>query len=298
MVRGTENRRSENLPAENRWQAVLARDSNQDGNFVFAVSSTGVYCRPSCPSRRPRRENVTFFHKPDDAEKAGYRACRRCHPKAIGGKKQAERVKDVCRDNESNLEERVTMSRQGAEVRRRTDQLQRSCKEGQGQWHRAEDERRRRNQRKRKRADREEGLVCGGLSKMRLGGVRACRCTAAGRYAPQWKEALEQAMLKCVAEAQKLAGKTIVLVDVSGSMTAPLSHRSEVLRTEQKSRVHSALAPLKPISAKRLLLRNEGLSFRPLAGALALTPVSVGTLRSSASAGCGRSARACSGGGG
>src|ERR1700693_6504951 len=70
---------------DNRWQAVLARDPSQDGSFVFAVSSTGVYCRPSCPSRRPRRENVTFFLKPDDAEKDGYRACLRCSTKAIGG---------------------------------------------------------------------------------------------------------------------------------------------------------------------------------------------------------------------
>src|SRR5438093_13245464 len=58
-----------------QWEAVMSRDPNQDGRFVFAVSSTGVYCRPSCPSRRPRRENVIFFRKPDEAEKAGYRAC-------------------------------------------------------------------------------------------------------------------------------------------------------------------------------------------------------------------------------
>src|SRR5712691_3253075 len=71
-----------------QWEAVMSRDPNQDGRFVFAVSSTGVYCRPSCPSRRPRRENVTFFPKPDEAEKAGYRACLRCRPRAIGGNAQ------------------------------------------------------------------------------------------------------------------------------------------------------------------------------------------------------------------
>ena len=58
------------------------------------------------------------------------------------------------------------------------------------------------------------------------------RFLAAARYAPQWEEALEQAMLKCVAEAEKLPGKTIVLVDVSGSMTAPLSRRPEMQRTD------------------------------------------------------------------
>lgn len=65
-----------------RWQAVLGRDSGQDGMFVYGVASTGIYCRPSCPSRRPRRARVSFFASPDAAEAAGYRACRRCEPKS------------------------------------------------------------------------------------------------------------------------------------------------------------------------------------------------------------------------
>src|SRR5437016_14493822 len=100
-----------------RWQAVLARDGASDGKFVFAVSSTGVYCRPSCPSRRPRRENVTFFHKPDEAEKAGYRACLRCRPRAIGGNPQMEMVKAVCRYIEQHLDEPVTLARLGEAFR-------------------------------------------------------------------------------------------------------------------------------------------------------------------------------------
>ena len=60
------------------WQAVLARDRSFDGTFVYAVRSTGVYCRPSCPSRRPQREQVVFYTRPEAAEKAGFRACRRC----------------------------------------------------------------------------------------------------------------------------------------------------------------------------------------------------------------------------
>src|SRR5271154_1786136 len=79
-----------------RWQAVEARDASQDGSFVFAVSSTGVYCRPSCPSRRPRRENVAFFRSPDEAEKAGYRACLRCRPKSAGHG-GAEAARAICR---------------------------------------------------------------------------------------------------------------------------------------------------------------------------------------------------------
>src|SRR5690349_17477631 len=63
------------------WRAVEARDSRFDGQFVYAVQSTRIYCRPSCPSRRPARGRVTFYSAPDAAEDAGYRACRRCHPR-------------------------------------------------------------------------------------------------------------------------------------------------------------------------------------------------------------------------
>jgi AraC family transcriptional regulator of adaptative response/methylated-DNA-[protein]-cysteine methyltransferase len=62
------------------WQQVLARDASADGQFVYAVKSTGIYCRPSCPSRRPERKNVTFFPTPAQAEAAGFRACLRCEP--------------------------------------------------------------------------------------------------------------------------------------------------------------------------------------------------------------------------
>ena len=65
---------------EARWAAVLLRDAAADGQFVYAVRSTGVYCRPSCPSRRPRRERVAFFDAPAAAAAAGFRACRRCAP--------------------------------------------------------------------------------------------------------------------------------------------------------------------------------------------------------------------------
>jgi AraC family transcriptional regulator, regulatory protein of adaptative response / methylated-DNA-[protein]-cysteine methyltransferase len=111
-----------------QWQAVMARDAAQDGKFVFAVSSTGVYCRPSCPSKRPRRENVTFFGKPDEAEKAGYRACLRCRPRAIGGNARMELVKAVCRYIEQHLDEPVTLARLGSEFRQSPFHLQRTFK--------------------------------------------------------------------------------------------------------------------------------------------------------------------------
>src|SRR4051812_18974282 len=63
-----------------RWSAVGSRDRTADGSFVYAVSSTGVYCRPSCPSRRPRRDRVSFFETPAEAGAAGFRACKRCRP--------------------------------------------------------------------------------------------------------------------------------------------------------------------------------------------------------------------------
>ena len=113
---------------ESRWQAVLARDSSRDGQFVFAVSSTGVYCRPSCPSRRPRRANVMFFSKADEAERAGYRACLRCRPKSIGGNPQMEMVKAVCRYIEQHLDEPVTLPQLGKAFRQSPFHLQRTFK--------------------------------------------------------------------------------------------------------------------------------------------------------------------------
>lgn len=65
---------------ERRWQQVCARDAAADGRFVYAVRTTGVYCRPSCASRPARRENVLFFDTPVDAQAGGYRACKRCRP--------------------------------------------------------------------------------------------------------------------------------------------------------------------------------------------------------------------------
>jgi AraC family transcriptional regulator of adaptative response/methylated-DNA-[protein]-cysteine methyltransferase len=66
---------------ESRWSAVARRDPAADGRFWFSVRTTGVYCRPSCPARRARRENVRFHPSPGAAERAGFRACRRCRPR-------------------------------------------------------------------------------------------------------------------------------------------------------------------------------------------------------------------------
>jgi AraC family transcriptional regulator of adaptative response/methylated-DNA-[protein]-cysteine methyltransferase len=85
------------------WQAVLERDRRFDGRFVFGVTSTGIYCRPSCPARRPGRGNVRFFEARDAAEREGFRACKRC------GKDEtplAERVRQVL---DRHVEEGITL---------------------------------------------------------------------------------------------------------------------------------------------------------------------------------------------
>ena len=67
-----------------RWQSLATRDSRADGTFVYGVTTTGVYCRPSCPSRRPRADHARFFDSTADARLAGFRACQRCRPDTVG----------------------------------------------------------------------------------------------------------------------------------------------------------------------------------------------------------------------
>lgn len=95
--------------AEAAWAAVLARDGAADGAFVYAVATTGVYCRPSCPSRRPRRENVTFFADAAAAERAGFRACARCGPSGAADRAGAA-VRRAVVYLERHLDERVTLA--------------------------------------------------------------------------------------------------------------------------------------------------------------------------------------------
>lgn len=100
------------MEPEEQWQAVEARDARFDGSFVYAVRSTGIYCRPSCPSRRPRRPHVTFFALPEAAERAGFRSCLRCRPRAVRVRDaQAERIQKVCRFVQEHLEEPLTLTR-------------------------------------------------------------------------------------------------------------------------------------------------------------------------------------------
>ncbi|MGO8797281.1 MAG: bifunctional DNA-binding transcriptional regulator/O6-methylguanine-DNA methyltransferase Ada [Candidatus Sulfotelmatobacter sp.] len=121
----TNDARAEDDP---RWSAVVARDSEHDGEFVFAVASTGVYCRPSCPARRPRRENVQFFTRPEHAEKAGFRACLRCRPRALSGNPQSDFAKEICRYIEQHLDEPMTLELLGKVFHQSPFHLQRRFK--------------------------------------------------------------------------------------------------------------------------------------------------------------------------
>jgi AraC family transcriptional regulator, regulatory protein of adaptative response / methylated-DNA-[protein]-cysteine methyltransferase len=110
------------------WAAVAERDSSHDGKFVFAVATTGVYCRPSCPARRPRRENVAFFARPELAEQAGFRACLRCRPQLLSGNAQSDTVKAICRYIEQHLDEAIPLQRLGKAFRQSPFHLQRRFK--------------------------------------------------------------------------------------------------------------------------------------------------------------------------
>jgi len=96
---------------ELRWQAVSARDRAKDGVFFYGVLTTGVYCRPSCGSRRPLRKNVRFYGRAEDAERDGLRPCRRCRPDALEATSpMLERVRRVCRHVEAHPHESLQLA--------------------------------------------------------------------------------------------------------------------------------------------------------------------------------------------
>ena len=92
-----------------KWKAVVERDETRDGTFVFAVRSTGIYCKPSCPARHPNIEQVVFFSQHDEAERSGFRACKRCRPRDARPSARAELIQRTCRYIEANLDEKLTL---------------------------------------------------------------------------------------------------------------------------------------------------------------------------------------------
>jgi AraC family transcriptional regulator, regulatory protein of adaptative response / methylated-DNA-[protein]-cysteine methyltransferase len=95
-----------------QWQQVLERDASADGQFFYAVKSTGIFCKPSCPSRRPTRKQVQFFPTTDAAQAAGYRACKRCEPERTEPKAdpQAEAIATVTEYLKEHADERTKLA--------------------------------------------------------------------------------------------------------------------------------------------------------------------------------------------
>lgn len=104
-----------------RWAAVRSKDPEADGAFVYAVKTTKIYCRPVCKARLARRSNVSFYSLPNDAERAGYRPCKRCEPTASGSMPEAKAVKKVrAWALQKSLRNRRRLSREGT---RHTDDI-------------------------------------------------------------------------------------------------------------------------------------------------------------------------------
>jgi AraC family transcriptional regulator of adaptative response/methylated-DNA-[protein]-cysteine methyltransferase len=114
---------------DEKWSAVLARNGKFDGAFVFAVRSTGIYCKPSCAARRPRREQVVFFIGPDMAELSGFRPCLRCQPRDVGPSPKTKLTARVCKYIESNLDRKLSLSNLSAQAGISPYHLQRTFKQ-------------------------------------------------------------------------------------------------------------------------------------------------------------------------
>ena len=108
------------------WRRVLARDAAADGRFVYAVRTTGIYCRPSCPSRRPRFDSVEFYPAPAAAERAGFRPCKRCAPHQPDRQRAA--MLAACRYIDAHCDERLTLKTLGQRVGSSPFHLQRVFK--------------------------------------------------------------------------------------------------------------------------------------------------------------------------
>ena len=125
------NRAVETVNGAARWQAVQSRDCSADGAFVYAVRSTGIYCRPSCPSRKPRREHVVFFALAEAAEQKGFRPCQRCRPRTVQlSDPRIAAVASVCREIDARVladpDARLTLAQLSQSAGMSTYQLERA----------------------------------------------------------------------------------------------------------------------------------------------------------------------------
>ena len=117
------------MNVEQQWQAVLERDANYDQIFVYAVKTTGIVCRPTCPSRRPARKNVEFYDTVVAATQAGYRPCQRCHPDVDERvEPQLDLMIDICRYLEAAEDRIPTLDELGQHFAMSPTHLQRTFK--------------------------------------------------------------------------------------------------------------------------------------------------------------------------
>ena len=114
------------MSPDTQWQAVLARDASHDGRLFYAVRTTGIFCRPSCPSRRPKRNAVEFFSSGSEAERAGYRPCKRCRPTEHN--RQAAAVEKARQFIDRNLQRNITLAELAEHVGLSSFHLQRLFK--------------------------------------------------------------------------------------------------------------------------------------------------------------------------
>jgi len=112
--------------------AVAMHDARMDGAFVYAVRSTGIYCRPSCPSRRPNKKQILLFVQPEAAEQAGFRACRRCQPRQARGNPKADLVRRVCGEIESNADGPISLRNLAERTGLSAAHLQRTFRQAMG----------------------------------------------------------------------------------------------------------------------------------------------------------------------
>jgi AraC family transcriptional regulator of adaptative response/methylated-DNA-[protein]-cysteine methyltransferase len=95
------------ITSETAWRAVFRKDRHYDGRFVYGAATTGIYCRPSCPARNPKRRNTRIFCTVDDAERRGYVACLRCHPNSLAPAEES--IQAVLQYVEAHLDQPMTL---------------------------------------------------------------------------------------------------------------------------------------------------------------------------------------------
>jgi AraC family transcriptional regulator of adaptative response/methylated-DNA-[protein]-cysteine methyltransferase len=124
-----ENREDNVLDPDECWNSILRRDQTRDGHFYFGVVTTGVYCKPSCPARKPLRKNVRFYETTEQAESAGLRACLRCRPlDAAAADTRVALMASLCEYIEENVERTLTLAELAERARLSASYLQRLFK--------------------------------------------------------------------------------------------------------------------------------------------------------------------------